>query len=134
MKFVTPENTNTTVASASVDKKDIIGDLVVVSLTSFQPDLETSYGTTTASFLTLTVVTGSHAGQRFEEWAAFGVLGAQIGQVGEGNHGLGRITTGESGQGRKFFGFAFSSDPADITAAEKVMAEVETPAPVAAPF
>ena len=134
MKFTTPENTSTTVASASVDKKDIIGDLVVVSLTSYQPDLETSYGTTTASFLTLTVITGKHAGQRFEEWAAFGVLGAQIGQVGEGNHGLGRITTGESGQGRKFFGFAFSSDPADIESAEKVMAEVETPAPVAAPF
>ena len=133
MQFNNPAPSSS-VAHVDLNKKDLIGDLVIVSLTSYQPELETSYGSTTASFLTLHVVDGDHAGTVIEDWAAFGVLGQQIGQLEVGENGLGRITSGESANGRSYFGFNFTSDAADIAAAEKSIATVATQTPEVAPF
>jgi hypothetical protein len=130
MEFSVPA-THSTPITDDIKKNDLVGALIAFQLTSYDAELATEFGQTTAAFGALTVIDGPHAGKTVEEWAIFGLLGKQVGALEVGQTGLGRIITGTSSNNRTFYGFDFSSDPADQDAASKVIDGAKS---VAAPF
>ena len=132
MKFSNPVQSSAEVSGDSLKKGDLLGDLVIVTPTSYDPSMQTDYGHTTALFAGIIVVDGVHAGKTDPSFAAFGNLGKQLSAVALGENALGRITSGTSSEGRAWFGFDFSSDPVDVAAA--TAAASAPAAPVEAPF
>jgi hypothetical protein len=133
MEFFTPkqDNASGSTTSVSVKKQDIVGDLVAFTMESYEAALETEFGHTTAAFGSLTVIDGDLKGTVVPSYAAFGLLGKQLSDVAVGQTALGRVSTGTSNSGRSWYGFDFSSTPADQAAA---VAVVESASSVEAPF
>lgn len=110
--FATPKTRNND-ADGPV-KQDLVGELIVVTLNTYNPEQPTSFGETQAAFCDLVVVTGEHKGQ-YPGWAAFGLLGKQIGEaIDEGQTAPCRVTSGTSKNGqRTWIGADFDVDEDD---------------------
>lgn len=132
MEFFTPKTDASSTASVvNIKKQDIVGVLVAFTMESYEPNLETEYGHTTAAFGALTVIEGEYKGTTVPNYAAFGLLGKQLSDVAVGQTALGRVSTGSSSAGRNWYGFDYSSKPEDQAAAQAV---IEAGSSVEAPF
>ena len=97
-------------------KQDLVGELIVVTLTSYNPALPTTYGSPPAAFCDLIVVSGKHHG-RYDGWAAFGLLGKQIGEaLEEGQTAPCRVISGSKGN-RSWIEADFNVSAEDTAAA-----------------
>lgn len=121
--------TRTVEGSDGPRKQDIVGELVVLTLTEYNDALPTQYGETTAAFCDLVVVTGKHAGS-YTGWGAFGLLGKQIGEaLDEGESHPARIISGTTKTGnRSWIGADFDVSAEDMKAGLKAFQAAE-PAP-----
>jgi hypothetical protein len=101
-------------------KEDLLGRLLIVTLTDYDPDYQGAYGTTARAVVDIIEVGGEEAREQGLWW--FSNLAKQIGAgLKPGETGLGRIETGttKSGTGT-WWGFQFSTSDHDYAAADQV--------------
>lgn len=113
--FATPDPDAT--GLTDLTKSDLDGALVVFTLRKVDHDFPTKLGTTTAATVDLLVVDGKHAGTELPDWLAFGNLGRQLGAIPVGETGLGRIVSGDSKYGTKWYGCDYEVTADDVKAA-----------------
>lgn len=82
--------------AGGLDKKELIGEVIVALETGFDPAMETNYGQSPAWTGDILVATGKHIG-KYENQRFFGVMARQLhGQTKSGNPVVLKVITGKS--------------------------------------
>lgn len=108
-------------APERLEKKDLVGAVVVFTTKAYNPHAETSFSADTHEWHgSILVVDGPFAGREEKDSRQWGNIARDLGLLPAGSTGVGRVTTGKSAtKGRgNWFGVDWEVSDEDVAAAK----------------